>query len=50
MLKKVQINNESIESIIKKDYKEALVEYALNAFEANATEVHITSTLNVLVE
>lgn len=48
MLKKVQINNESIESIVKKDYKEALVEYILNAFEANATEVSVASTLNEL--
>ena len=48
MKKKVQINNESIESIVKKDYKEALVEYILNAFEANATEVAIVSTLNPL--
>jgi len=48
MRKKVQINNESIESIVKKDYKEALVEYILNAFEANATEVSVVSTLNAL--
>jgi len=46
--KKVQINNESIESIVKKDYKEALVEYILNAFEANATEVSVVSKLNML--
>ena len=48
MHKKVQINNESIESTIKKDYKEALVEYILNAFEANAKEVSITTTSNQL--
>lgn len=48
MQKKVQINNESIESIVKKDYKEALVEYILNAFEASATEVSILSTVNEL--
>lgn len=48
MHKKVQINNESIENIVKKDYKEALVEYILNAFEANATEVSVTSVLNTL--
>jgi len=43
---KVQINNESIESIVKKDYKEALVEYILNAFEADASEVSVVSTFN----
>jgi hypothetical protein len=48
MQKKVQINNESIESVVKKDYKEALVEYVLNAFEANATEVSIISICNKL--
>ena len=48
MKRKVQINNESIESIIKKDYKEALVDYVLNAFEANATEVAIITATNVL--
>lgn len=48
MIKKVQINNESIESIVKKDYKEALVEYILNAFEADATEVSVVTTLNEL--
>lgn len=48
MQKKVQINNESIESIVKKDYKEALVEYILNAFEASATNVSIVSTVNEL--
>ena len=46
MKKKVQINSKSIESIVKKDYKEALVDYILNAFEANATEVSVISTLN----
>ncbi len=48
MIKKVQINNESIESIVNKDYKDALVEYILNAFEANATEVSVATTLNEL--
>lgn len=48
MRRKVQINNESIESIVKKDYKEALVEYILNSFEANATEVSIVSVRNEL--
>ena len=46
MHEKVQINNESIESIVKKDYKEALVEYILNAFEADASEVSVVSTFN----
>jgi len=46
--RKVNINNESIESIVKKDYKEALVDYILNAFEANATEVAIVTSTNEL--
>jgi hypothetical protein len=42
------INNESIESIVKKDYKEAIVEYTLNAFEAEATEVSVDFDCNEL--
>jgi len=46
--KKVQIHKESIENVVNKDYKEALVEYILNAFEAKATEVSVVSSLNEL--
>ena len=46
--RKVQIYNEGIESVVKKDYKEALVEYILNAFESDATEVEIVSDTNEL--
>ena len=49
MLRKVQIHNESIESAgAKKDYKEAISEYILNAFEADATTVTIDSDLFTL--
>ena len=48
MKRKVNINDESIESVVKKDYKEALVDYILNAFEADATEVAIVTSVNEL--
>jgi len=47
--RKVQIQKESIENVVNnKDYKKALVEYILNAFEADATEVSVVSSVNEL--
>lgn len=43
----LRVRNQSIEtSGITKDYKEAICEYIWNGFEANATEVRISYTLN----
>lgn len=45
----LSVKNQSIEtSGITKDYKEALCEYIWNGFEANATEVKISYTVNEL--
>ncbi len=47
MIKSLSVKNQSIEtSGITKDYKEAICEYIWNGFEANATEVRITHSLN----
>lgn len=46
--KKVQIQNESIESQVNKGFTDALVEYILNGFEANATEISIILETNDL--
>lgn len=45
----LSVKNQSIESSgITKDYREAICEYIWNGFEANATEVRISYTLNEL--
>ena len=47
MIKSLSVKNQSIEtSGITKDYKEAICEYIWNGFEANATEVRITHSIN----
>lgn len=47
MLFSLGLKNQSIDSSgITKDYKEALCEFIWNGFEANATEVRISHTLN----
>lgn len=49
MIMSLSVKNQSIEtSGITKDYKEALCEYIWNGFEANATEVRISYTVNEL--
>lgn len=49
MIMSLSVKNQSIEtSGITKDYKEAIREYIWNGFEANATEVKISFTLNEL--
>lgn len=45
----LNVKNQSVESSgITKDYKEALCEFIWNGFEANATEVKVSYTLNSL--
>lgn len=47
MIMSLSVKNQSIDSSgITKDYKEAICEYIWNGFEANATEVRISYTLN----
>lgn len=49
MIMPLSVKNQSVESSgITKDYKEAICEYIWNGFEANATEVRISYTLNNL--
>lgn len=49
MIKQLTLKDKSIEtSGITKDYKEALCEYIWNGFEANATEIAISYTVNDL--
>ncbi len=49
MIKSLSVKNQSIEtSGITKDYKEAICEYVWNGFEANATEVRISHSVNSL--
>lgn len=49
MIMPLSVKNQSVESSgITKDYKEAICEYIWNGFEANATEVRISYTLNDL--
>lgn len=49
MIMPLSVKNQSVESSgITKDYKEAICEYIWNGFEANATEVRISYTLNEL--
>ena len=49
MIMSLSVKNQSIESSgITKDYKDALCEYIWNGFEAKATEVKISYTLNTL--
>lgn len=45
----LSVKSKSVEtSGIPRDYKEALCEYVWNGFEANATTISITHTINVL--
>ena len=45
----LSVKNQSVESSgITKNYREAICEYIWNSFEANATEVRISYTLNTL--
>ena len=49
MLLSLSVKNQSVESSgITKDYREALCEFIWNGFEANATEVRVSYTLNDL--
>ena len=49
MKKELKVKNDSIDVAgIKKDYKEAIMEYIWNAFDANATKVDITYKENQL--
>lgn len=49
MIMPLSVKNQSVESSgITKDYKEAICEYIWNGFEANATEVRISYTVNDL--
>lgn len=49
MILSLSVKNQSVESSgITKDYREALCEFIWNGFEANATEVKVSYTLNDL--
>lgn len=49
MIMSLSVKNQSIESSgITKDYKEAICEYIWNGFEANATEINISYSINDL--
>lgn len=49
MILPLSVKNQSVESSgITKDYREALCEFVWNGFEANATEVKVSYTLNDL--
>ncbi|WP_434793970.1 hypothetical protein TPDSL_05200 [Terrisporobacter petrolearius] len=46
--KKLKISNASIDSVLSKDYKEAILEYIWNGFDAGASTVYINTIENVL--
>ena len=49
MQKHLSVKNQSVESSgITKDFREAICEYIWNGFEAGATKVEVTYTLNSL--
>ncbi|WP_394904001.1 ATP-binding protein [Clostridioides difficile] len=47
-VKEIKVSDESIEKVICKDYKEAIMEYVWNGFDAGASIIHINSNENEL--
>lgn len=46
--KKLKISNASIDSVLNKDYKEAILEYIWNGFDAGASTIYINTNENEL--